>query len=141
MRVSILIIALIAASTPVCAAAQGAPADSGAAGIPASARVVEVKDLTVPPVLLNRAVIVRLLTRVYPKALRDEGITGRVTVTLVVDPGGVPAMVAVTGSSGIPEFDEASLRVTRAMRFSPATLDGSPVWVRMLIPVEFTLQR
>jgi TonB family protein len=64
-----------------------------------------------------------------------------VTVTLVVAPGGVPAMVAVTGSSGIPEFDEASLRVTRAMRFSPASLDGSPVWVRMLIPVEFTLQR
>ncbi|SOD02676.1 protein TonB [bacterium JGI 053] len=139
MRLSIVALLLLAATHPARAAAQGAPADSSAETIPASARVVEAKDLTVQPELQNRSAIARLLGRVYPQALREHGTTGRVTVTLVVDPAGVPRLVTVTGSSGVPGFDDASLRVTRAMRFSPPMLDGSPVWTRLILPVEFTL--
>jgi TonB family protein len=137
MRLTIVALLLLAATHPARSAAQGAPADS----IPTSARVVDAKDLTVQPELQNRAAIVRLLGRVYPDALREHGTTGRVTVTLVVDPTGVPRLVTVTGSSGVPEFDDASLRVTRAMRFSPPVLDGLPVWTRLILPVEFSLVR
>jgi len=138
MRFPILLL-LLAAAAPARAAAQRAPADSAADTIPASARVVDEKDLATKPELVNRSAISRLLTRNYPRALREEGKTGQVTVTMVVDPAGVPRLVTVTGSSGIPEFDEASLRVTRAMRFSPPVLDGAPVWVRVRVPVEFSL--
>jgi TonB family protein len=132
-------ILLLAAAAPARAAAQRAPADTAADTIPASARVVDENDLATKPELVNRSAVARLLTRNYPRALREEGKTGRVTVTLVIDPAGVPRLVTVTGSSGIPEFDEASLRVTRAMRFSPPAMDGAPVWVRVRVPVEFSL--
>jgi len=138
MRIPILLL-LLAAAAPLHAAAQRAPADTASDTIPAAARVVDDNDLVVKPELVNRPAIARLLTRNYPHALREEGKTGRVTVTLVIDPAGVPHLVTVTGSSGVAEFDDASLRVTRAMRFSPPVHDGAPVWVRVRVPVEFTL--
>jgi len=140
MRIPIpILLLLLSAAAPVHAAAQRAPADSAADTIPASARVVDENDLATKPELVNRGAVARLLTRNYPRALREEGKTGRVTITLVIDPAGVPRLVTVTGSSGIPEFDDASLRVTKAMRFSPPVLDGAPVWVRVRVPVEFSL--
>ena len=139
MRLPIVALVLLAAAHPAHAAAQRASSDPLAGDtIPASATVVEEKDLVVKPELVNRSAITRLLTRSYPQALRDEGTTGRVTVTMVIDPTGVPRLVTVTGSSGVAEFDEASVRVTRAMRFSPPVLNGTPVWVRVLVPVEFS---
>ena len=140
MRLPIVALVLLAAAHPAHAAAQRASPDPVAGDtIPAGVTVIEEKDLTVKPALVNRSAITRLLTRSYPQALRGEGTTGRVTVTMVIDPTGVPRLVTVTGSSGIPEFDDASVRVTRAMRFSPPVLNGSPVWVRLLLPVEFSL--
>jgi TonB family protein len=140
MRLPIVALVLLAAAHPARAAAQRASSHPAPAGdtIPASATVVDEKDLAVKPELVNRSAITRLLTRSYPQALRDEGTTGRVTVTMVIDPTGVPRLVTVTGSSGVAEFDEASVRVTRAMRFSPPVLNGAPVWVRVLVPVEFS---
>jgi len=138
MRLSIVALVLLAAAHPVRAAAQRASAEPAGDTIPASATVVDEKDLAVKPELVNRSEISRLLTRSYPRALRDEGTTGRVTVTLVIDPTGVPRLVTVTGSSGVAEFDEASVRVTRAMRFSRPVLNGAPVYVRVLVPVEFS---
>jgi len=132
MRFPLVAIALLAAAHPVRAAAQ-AP-DS----IPSSAVVIEEKDLTVKPELTNRPAIARLLTRSYPQALRDEGRSARVTVTMVIDPAGVPRLATVTGNSGIAEFDDAALRVVRAMRFSAPVKDGAPVWVRVVVPVDFS---
>lgn len=138
MRLLIVPLVLLAVAAPARAAAQRVPEDPSGDSIPAAARVVAESDLAVKPALTNRPAIARLLTRSYPQALRDEGRSGRVTVTMVIDPSGVPHLATVTGSSGVPEFDEASLRVTRAMRFTPPVLDGSPVWVRVVVPVDFS---
>lgn len=132
MRFQLAAVALLAAVYPLRAAAQVPDT------IPASAVVVEEKDLAVKPELTNRPAIVRLLTRSYPQALRDEGRSARVTVTMVIDPAGVPRLVTVTGNSGIAEFDDAALRVVRAMRFTPPARDGVPVWVRVIVPVDFS---
>ena len=93
-----------------------------------------------PPTLVNRVAIARLLTQNYPRALRATGRTGSVTVTMVIDPTGTPRLVTVTGTSGVEEFDDAALRVSRAMRFSRPLQNGSPVWVRARVPVMFRLQ-
>jgi hypothetical protein len=96
MRTPLVALALLAAALPVRAAARSAdaaPADS----VPASALVVDARALTVKPELTNRPAIHRLLARSYPRALRDQGTTGRVTVTMVIDPAGVPRLVTVTG--------------------------------------------
>lgn len=135
MRIPIVALACaLCAAHPIRAAAQSAAGDS----IPASASVVDERELTAKPQLTNRPVIARLLTRNYPRALQQEGRTGIVRVTLVIDPGGMPRQVTVTGGSGIAEFDEAALRVVRAMRFTAPAKDGAPVWVRVSIPVEFS---
>ena len=138
MRLPILVLLLLAAAHPARAAAQRASSDDT---IPASAVVVDEDDVAELPRLLNRRVIERLLSQNYPPALRETGRTGRVQVTMVIDPTGVPHLVTVTGSSGIPEFDDGAVRVTRGMRFSRPTLNGSPVWVRVRVPVTFDLQQ
>lgn len=134
MRIPLVALVLLAAAAPVRAAAQSADADS----IPASATVVDERELTAKPQLTNRPAIVRLMTRNYPRALREEGRTGIVRLTLVIDPTGTPRRVTVTGGSGIAEFDDAALRVVRAMRFTSPVKDGTPVWVRVSVPVEFS---
>jgi TonB family protein len=141
MRLPILALVLLAAAQPIHAAAQHTSSDMAGDTVPASAVILDEDDMTDPPKLVNRVVIERMLTQHYPRALRAMNRTGDVMVTMVVDPTGVPRLVTVTGSSGMPEFDDAALRVSRAMRFSRPVLNGSPVWVRVRAPVNFRLQQ
>ena len=127
MRLPIVALVLLAAAHPAHAAAQRASPDPVAGDtIPAGVTVIEEKDLTVKPALVNRSAITRLLTRSYPQALRGEGTTGRVTVTMVIDPTGVPRLVTVTGSSGVAEFDEASVRRDPRHALLPARPERHP---------------
>jgi len=137
MRIPLVALVLLAMAAPIRVAAQSANAGAGDS-IPASATIVDERELTAKPQLTNRPAIVRLMTRNYPRALREDGKTGIVRVTLVIDPTGTPRLVTVTGGSGIAEFDEAALRVVRAMRFTAPVKDGTAVWVRVSIPVEFS---
>jgi TonB family protein len=140
MRLPILVLLLLAAAQPVRAAAQRTSLDMADDTIPASAVVIDGDDMADPPKLENRSTIVRLLSQNYPRDLRAMGRTGSVTVTMVIDPLGMPRLVRVTGTSGVQEFDDVALRVSRAMRFSRPVLNGSPVWVRARVPVMFRLQ-
>jgi TonB family protein len=140
MRLPILVLFLLAAAQPARAAAQHTWSNLAGDTVPASVTVVDVENLVVQPRLVNQVTIERLLSQAYPSAMREAGMTGRATVTMVVDPAGVPRLVTVTGSSGVRELDEASVRVARGIRLSPPTLNGVPVWVRVRVPVEFSLQ-
>lgn len=137
MRIPLVALVLLAAAAPVRAAAQSADAAAGDS-IPANAQVVDERELTARPELTNRPVIRRLMERNYPRALREEGRTGMVRITMLIDPTGTPRLLTVTGPSGVSEFDEAALKVVRAMRFTAPVKDGAPVWVRVSIPVEFS---
>ena len=141
MRLPILVLVLLAAVQPVRAAAQRTSPDMAGDSVPASAVVIDENDMVDMPKLVNRGTIERLLSQNYPRELRATGRTGSATVTMVIDPTGVPRLVTVTGSSGMREFDDAALRVSRAMRFSQPVRNGSPVWVRARVPVMFRLQR
>jgi TonB family protein len=140
MRLPILAVCLFAVAHPIHAAAQRTPPDIAGDTVPASAVIVEADDMVEGPRLVNRSTIECLLSQNYSPELRAAGRTGSVTVTMVIDPTGVPRLVTVTGSSGMREFDDAALNVSRAMRFSRPVLNGSPVWVRAHVPVMFSLQ-
>jgi TonB family protein len=140
MRLPILAVCFFAVVHPVHAAAQRTSPDMAGDTVPVSAVVVDENDMVDVPKPANRSTIERLLSQNYPRDLRATGRTGSVTVTMVIDPTGVPRLVTVTGSSGNREFDDAALRVSRAMRFSQPVLNGSPVWVRARVPVMFRLQ-
>ena len=87
-----------------------------------------------PPVAINP-----VTPMVYPPALLEQGIEGRVLLRLFVDAQG--ALIAdstrVAESSGYPALDSAALTGARELRFSPALRNGRPVAAPFLQPVHF----
>lgn len=145
MRIPVLVSLLAGAAMamPTRAAAQDErwsargpePGDT----LPVSAVVVEEAQLTRKPSLVNRAQVFRALNDNYPAALREQGITGQAELTLLIDPSGVPRFVTVSNSSGRTDLDTAAIRVMRRARFSPSRLNEAPVWVRVRVPVVFSI--
>ena len=75
----------------------------------------------------------------YPAAARRQGIEGRLVLTFTVDPDGWARRITVTEPLH-PLCDSAAVAAIRAVRFQPGTHEGSPVPVRMSLPVRFQLQ-
>ena len=87
-----------------------------------------------PPVAINP-----VTPMVYPTALLEQGIEGRVLLRLFVDAQGtlVPDSTRVAESSGYPALDSAALTGSTELRFSPALRNGRPVAALFLQPVHF----
>jgi TonB family protein len=87
-----------------------------------------------PPVAINP-----VPPMVYPPALLEQGIEGRVLLRLYVDAQGklVTDSTRVAESSGYPAFDSAAVRGATSLRFSPALRHGRPVSAPFLQPVHF----
>jgi TonB family protein len=87
-----------------------------------------------PPVAINP-----VTPMVYPPALLEQGIEGRVLLRLYVDAQGalIPDSTRVAESSGYPALDSAALTGARELRFSPALRNGRPVSAPFLQPVHF----
>jgi TonB family protein len=63
---------------------------------------------------------------------------GTMTLSLIVDPSGVPKNVAVVMPLGLG-LDEKAVEAVRAWRFEPAIKDGQPVAVAIMVEVDFHL--
>ena len=87
-----------------------------------------------PPVAINP-----VTPMVYPPALLEQGIEGRVLLRLFVDARGnlVPDSIRLAESSGYPALDSAALRGARELRFSPALRNGRAVAAPFLQPIHF----
>ncbi|MFL5385538.1 MAG: energy transducer TonB [Longimicrobiaceae bacterium] len=93
------------------------------------------------PELANRAEVAAALSRFYPEALRDAGITGRVNVRFrVLEDGSVDVSSLVATGSPEPGFSAAALEVVKRMRFRPARVGEKAVAVWIDVPVTFQLQ-
>ncbi|WP_420129762.1 energy transducer TonB [Longimicrobium sp.] len=105
---------------------------------PTPAGPMPASDAEVRPVL-ERTGLSRILERNYPAMLRDDRVSGRVVIEMVVDEEGVP----VPGSARVieashPAFGEATLRVADRFRFRPARINGNAVAVVVTIPIVWT---
>ena len=102
---------------------------------------IEAERATVLPHLANEREAQRMLQRAYPPLLRNEGITGRTTVVLIIDREGnvEPGSVRVQETTH-PGFAEAAVRAAERMRFTPAQLDGRAVSVVIALPIDWQLQ-
>jgi periplasmic protein TonB len=91
-----------------------------------------------PPVAINPESPV-----VYPSALREQGIEGRVLLRLYVDVKGqvLPDSTRVAESSGYPALDSAAVSGAAELRFSPALRNGRPIAAPFLQPVQFRKTR
>ena len=74
----------------------------------------------------------------YPEEARAAGLSGRVIVAFVVDAEGRVSEATVLRSAH-PLLDEAALAAIRQARFEPGRLQGTPVAVRMALPITFVL--
>ncbi len=70
-----------------------------------------------------------------PSEVMAAGITGSVTLELVVDETGRVTVVKVLGS--VPGLDATAVATARLWRFAPAMLNGRPISVRFPAIVKF----
>lgn len=76
----------------------------------------------------------------YPRAARQRGWQGVVTVLVHVAENGMPLEVAVKESSGHSVLDEAAVDAVKRWRFTPARHGGRPVTAAVEVPVRFSLE-
>lgn len=75
----------------------------------------------------------------YPEAARSAGTEGRVLVEFVVsETGDVLAPRVMQGVS--EELDAEALRALSTVKFKPGMVEGTPVKVKMVVPIQFKLQ-
>jgi protein TonB len=74
----------------------------------------------------------------YPFEMRHAGIAGEVTVGFIVDTDGNAREVSVVKSSR-KEFEQSALICVSKWKFKPGTVDGLPVYVRMQVPIIYSL--
>jgi protein TonB len=75
----------------------------------------------------------------YPPVARMAGIEGMVVVQFVVNTNGEPVNLEVVRSAA-PPLDEAALAAVEKLRFIPGKQRGTPVRVKMAIPIRFRLK-
>ena len=90
----------------------------------------------VAPQPMNMGDLQAHIRKYYPEAEHRAGKGGHVMLALVVGADGKVSKVRVETSGGA-DFDEAAMKVARAMRFSPARLNGAPVAVEITEGIDF----
>jgi protein TonB len=75
----------------------------------------------------------------YPEQARRDGQEGRVVVKICINTNGRVDTAEVMTTSGNAQFDEAAMKVGKAMRFKPPTQEGRPIATCAPLPVKFEL--
>lgn len=75
----------------------------------------------------------------YPKSCIEQGISGRVYISFVVEKDGTcTGHKVLRGIAAAPEIDREALRVIRMLTgFQPAMQNGKPVRFQYTIPINF----
>lgn len=87
----------------------------------------------------ERPVPVKAFPPAYPPEMLRQGITGLVSVTVVIDEKGA-VVESVVAKSTRSEFERPALEAVRKWKFRPGMKGGAPVTVRMVLPVQFSLK-
>ncbi|MCU0663293.1 MAG: energy transducer TonB [Myxococcota bacterium] len=76
----------------------------------------------------------------YPPRARAKGLTGSVTLSILVGIDGSVEQVKVLQADPPGEFENAAMEAARSWRFSPATYKGQPVriWARKVVSFKLT---
>ena len=82
---------------------------------------------------------VRTVAPDYPSELRREGVSGLVMVKCVIDEQGNVADPSVEKSSNAA-FEKPAVEALRKWKFKPAKQDGTPVAIKVSIPIKFVYE-
>lgn len=103
-----------------------------------TSRVYEVDQVPVKPQLRNPVAVTRALEQNYPAHLRDEGIGGSVQLRFTIQRDGTTRNIQVVRTSDV-RFAAPAVDVVRLMRFTPGSVAGVPVRVRVVLPITFSI--
>ena len=131
----------VAAPEPVAQKTEPAPpkqpresgaADAGAsAGLPAPEIFYRGRDVD------ERAEATNIADLEYPEHALAAGMTGKVTLRLLIDHLGALREARVIESHPAGYFEEAALKAVRSLKFKPAVRNGVPVGSIKVIEVPF----
>lgn len=77
----------------------------------------------------------------YPPTAAEEGVQGRVTVGFVIEKDGSITNVRVMRGKH-PDLDREAVRVVKKMpKWNPGRVNGAPVRVTYILPINFKLQQ
>lgn len=127
MRTLLAALSLLLAVSP--AAAQDAPP-------PDSGRVYELAEVETPPRPVNVVDLRAALDAGFPPERLANGAGGTVNVSFVVGADGAVRQARVVSSTDAA-FDAPSVSALAVLRFSPATVGGTPVATRLELPIEW----
>lgn len=77
----------------------------------------------------------------YPKSAIESGLQGRVVVEFIIEKDGEVSSVKVVKSAGDALDAEAVKVVAASPKWKPGMKSGTPVRVKMAIPIEFKLRK
>lgn len=124
-----------------CTSAGPTPRSNGPASLPDlpvdTGRTHVLAELSQPPTLRNVKEVVRLMKRMHPPLLREQGIGGTAVLSLVVDRRGRVETAHVLHPATEPHLDSAAVRMVKWLRFTPGRIRQDSVRVRLEIPMEF----
>jgi TonB family protein len=103
---------------------------------PDSTGAYELSEVTEMPRPLNRDAIRAGMVRSYPRELRRSGVIGSVQVRMRLADDGRVSAVFVTHSTDA-RFNELSLALAQALRFTPATIGRKRVAVWVELPFQW----
>lgn len=82
---------------------------------------------------------VRTVAPDYPDALRREGVSGLVMVKCSIDEQGNVTETVVEKSSNAA-FEAPAMAAVKKWKFKPAKQDGTPVAIKVSIPIKFVFE-
>ena len=112
---------------------------------PPSTAKVDVRDQPVyvardiEPRLKNGSEIEILLSRLYPRMLKEAGIGGTTVLWVFIDTDGRAGECRIHKSSGYAALDDTAEQIAHHMVFSPALHRAKPVAVWIAQPIEFRI--
>jgi TonB family protein len=124
MRLSTVAAILVLAGFPLAAHAQPSAAESGGE---------TTKSSLSPPKLK------KFVEAAYPPDKQKEGVGARVVLAIDVEESGRVGNVEVVSSAGL-DFDAAAVAAARQFEFEPATMDGTPVPVKIQYAYKFVVK-
>lgn len=90
--------------------------------------------------LAERPKLVRQVSPAYPRALKDDGLTGQAEIEFIVSKQGTVLFPRIVSSTH-EDFGWAATIAVSQWIFQPPQKDGKAVEVRMTVPVLFTAQK
>jgi TonB family protein len=102
-----------------------------------ASKVYELNEVSSMPKLSSPSETARIINGAYPEQLRRSGVGGTVQMEFVVQANGKVDVSTVEVAATVAALGDAAKSVAGKLEFQPATVKGTPVKSRVVLPLLF----